>query len=140
MPMLANEAAWCMRVLEQIEAVGIDLEYAIRAWCVLERCYLPDVPHGDVRVVKLIPLLVKLKEAAVNIVLKKEIEPALQIINTVEQLNGLLALCQARGTYPHSTPPLCPSSPHHAPPRPCHAARRRRSRRPSTRTRGRSTT
>ena len=76
MPMLANEAAWCMRVLEQIEAVGIDLEYAIRAWCVLERCYLPDVPHGDVRVVKLIPLLVKLKEAAVNIVLKKEIEPA----------------------------------------------------------------
>ena len=96
--MLANEAAWCMRVLEQIEAVGIDLEYAIRAWCVLERCYLPDVPHGDVRVVKLIPLLVKLKEAAVNIVLKKEIEPALQIINTVEQLNGLLALCQARVT------------------------------------------
>ena len=139
MPMLANEAAWCMRVLEQIEAVGIDLEYAIRAWCVLERCYLPDVPHGDVRVVKLIPLLVKLKEAAVNIVLKKEIEPALQIINTVEQLNGLLALCQARVTYPHtSTLPLTPSS-HPSSPS-ATTARRRRSRRPSTRTRGRSTT
>ena len=49
---------------------------------------------GDVRVVRLLPLLEELKQSALAIVVKQEIEPALQVVNKVEQLNGLLSLCQ----------------------------------------------
>lgn len=83
-----------LELVGSIDAIGLDLEYAIRAWCVLERCYLPKSEHSDVRVLRLLPLLEDLKHTAFMIVAKKQVESALQVVNIIEQLNGLLSLCQ----------------------------------------------
>lgn len=44
-------------LLDEVELCSIDLEYAVRAWCALERCYLPDTKHTDVRLQKLLRTL-----------------------------------------------------------------------------------
>ena len=36
-----------LRCASEMSTVGVDLEYGIRAWCALERCYLPAAPHKD---------------------------------------------------------------------------------------------
>jgi hypothetical protein len=53
-PIGAEEGEALLAMVSEIEAIGIDLEYAIRAWCVLERCYLPETEHTDVRVLRLL--------------------------------------------------------------------------------------
>ena len=48
--------------MQKIDEVGLDLEYAKRAWCALERCYLVsrDSFHKDTRLLRLVPLLKEL--------------------------------------------------------------------------------
>lgn len=93
----------------EIESIGLDLEYAIRAWCVLERCYLPETEHSDVRVMRLVPALEKLRQSAIGVVSKAadgkagdaagaaasgDAAAAMQVLGLVEELRSVLALCQ----------------------------------------------
>ena len=99
------------------EAVGcgVDLEYGVRAWCALERCYLPAAPHKDVRLVSLAASVRKLRNHAH--VLQSELsklresrqmpskkeaaslddeaeDPLSKMMNNIERLSGLIDLCQ----------------------------------------------
>ena len=97
--------------------VGIDLEYGVRAWCALERCYLPAGPHKDARVVVLLPVVQRLETAALKH--KGELaraeakqkkpsgqtedddafaSPLALLLNVVERLKGLIDLCQPSET------------------------------------------
>ena len=51
---------------ESAVQAGVDLEYGVRAWCALERCYLPSAPHKDERIVAMLPLLGNLESAALE--------------------------------------------------------------------------
>ena len=49
---------------EELACTGVDLEYGVRAWCALERCYLPAAPHKDVRLLSLVASLKKAQSHA----------------------------------------------------------------------------
>ena len=91
---------------EKANKVGLDLEYAVRAWCVLERCYLPESGHKDKRMQTLIKATHEL-HANAKLAAKKtmsssktgkgtdDAEPIAKLINTLEWLQSVLDLCQA---------------------------------------------
>jgi hypothetical protein len=48
-------------LVASMEEIGLDLEYAVRAWCALERCYMPDEDvRYDPRLVRLSQLVFEL--------------------------------------------------------------------------------
>ena len=82
-----------------LQEVGIDLEYAIRAWCVLERCYLPPTRHNDVRILRLRPALSKLRDDCMDIMAalsrrKIEVQPVALMVSLVEQIESILEISQ----------------------------------------------
>ena len=80
-----------------IEEVGIDLEYSIRAWCVLERCYLPPgTRHNDVRILRLLPALNKLRDECMVIMTRRKVDvkPVALMVSIVEQIESILELSQ----------------------------------------------
>lgn len=89
------------KLSEEICGAGLDFEYSIRAWCCLERCYLPAAPHKDSRIVALLPLIAQMRTIAEGSITKKaskkEQTPANTALNellgAVERLEGLIKLC-----------------------------------------------
>ena len=96
----------------------IDVEYAVRAWCALERCFLPSAPHRDVRIVQLIQDLKQLQMHASK--LQKEMlahakdsgadagatesesvetsNPLSSLMNSLYRLESMLSLCAPNET------------------------------------------
>ena len=96
-----------LKLAQPVATIGVDLEYGIRAWCALERCYLPNVPPKDLRLVKLLPAIQKLQSVALkcrtDITAKlskggedaeESTSPVALLLNDVERLKGLLAICE----------------------------------------------
>ena len=96
---------------EELACTGVDLEYGVRAWCALERCYLPAAPHKDVRLLSLVASLKKAQSHARLIqseTLKQQNkdkspgnngsgddhDPLSKYVNNLERLSGLMHLCQ----------------------------------------------
>ena len=85
--------------------VDADLEYSIRAWCALERCFLPDAPHRDIRILKLVTLLKKLQAAGEAAVAREYGVtagiPLAKMLNAVERLHGIIDLCMPSSLNRH---------------------------------------
>lgn len=110
----AHDGQILRQLAEAVEAAGVDLEYGVRAWCALERCYLPAAPHRDVRLLKLLPNVASLEAAvqrgANQITAAKAkgaktnkgeedslldaASPVALLINDIERLKGVIDLCQ----------------------------------------------
>ena len=100
-----------MPLTEQLACTGVDLEYGVRAWCALERCYLPAAPHKDVRLLSLAATLKKVQSHTRLIQSETsrlhnqdcssgnkssgDTHDALsKYVNNLERLSGLIQLCQ----------------------------------------------
>ena len=74
------------RTTQEIYQLSVDLEYAVRAWTALERCYLPPSAQEDVRIQSLRQLTKKLKASACGV--------SPQLARLAERVLSLLDLCQ----------------------------------------------
>ena len=96
-----------LKLAQPVATIGVDLEYGIRAWCALERCYLPNVPPKDLRLVKLLPAIQKLQSVALKCRTditarlskggedaEESTSPVALLLNDVERLKRLLAICE----------------------------------------------
>jgi len=96
-------------ITSRICEVGLDLEYAIRAWCALEKTYLPNTSHKDVRLVQLIKHLSELRlgcESSISALMRssraskntsdvRDNEAPSRLLAKIERINAIISLCQA---------------------------------------------
>mmetsp|Transcript_35040 Transcript_35040/g.73677 ORF Transcript_35040/g.73677 Transcript_35040/m.73677 type:complete len:748 (-) Transcript_35040:2-2245(-) len=90
-------------VVDHIEACGVDLEYAVRAWCALERCYLPDCDHQDRRLTRLLVHLQQLRALALGAgsqlpsflpSISADAEAVAQLLATLNRIERIVELCK----------------------------------------------
>ena len=92
---LSARAAESLQVaIKAVDEVGIDLEYAIRAWCVLERCYIPETQHTDVRILQLLPALSTLRGECLMIMAKKDIKAVGSMVSVIDEIESILDIAE----------------------------------------------